>query len=349
MQPAAKSNKLGFEESLGIDVIRSGKCLECGACVVVCPFKCLEYSEGKPTLTKECKNCGICARICPQYNWSQNELEKTMFGRERDISEEFGIYRRLAIGQATDDKILKISQDGGVVTALLSFALEKGLIDGAIVSGVNKEKPFFPTPRLATSLEEILASSGTRYFYSPNLLALNEAIEQKKTSIGFVGTPCQIRAIRKMQAAKLKCASAVKLLIGLMCSECFVYKGLVEKHVHETLGIDPNDIMKMNIKGKMILTTNKGIQAIPLGEIKKYARGNCGFCRDFSSEFADISTGGLGLDGWTFAINRTEKGEELFSSAEKAGVIKTRDASGEANALNLLSKLSRKKRHPLIT
>ena len=343
MQSTANSNRLSFEESLDVDVIKSGKCLECGACVVVCPFKCLEYLEGKPTLTKECKNCGICPRVCPQYKWSQEELEKFVFGKERDVGDEFGVYRRLAVGQATDGRILKVSQDGGIVTTLLLFALEKGLIDGAFVSGVNEGKPFFPVPKLATTPAEILAGSGTRYFYSPNLLALTEAVEQKKTSIGFVGTPCQIRALRKMQMAKLKCASMVKFLIGLMCSECFIYKGLIEKHVHGTLGINPNDITKMNIKGKMNITTNTGIQAIPLAEIKQYARQNCRFCSDFSSEFADISTGGLGLEGWTFTIIRTEKGEELFSSAEKAGVVKARDASEEANALNLLCKLSRKK------
>lgn len=349
MQSTANPNKLGFKESLDVNVIQLGKCLECGACIVACPFKCLEYSEGKPTLTKECKNCAICPRVCPQYEWTQNDLEKFVFGRERDAGEEFGSYRRLAVGQATDSKILNASQDGGIVTALLSFALEKGLIDGAVVSGVNKEKPFFPTPKLATTAEEILGNSGTRYFYSPNLLALTEAVEQKKISIGFVGTPCQIRALRKMQLAKLKCASMVKILIGLMCSECFIYKGLIEKHVHETLGINPNDIIKMNIKGKMIITTKTDARTIPLAEIKQYARGNCGFCHDFSSEFADISAGGLGLDGWTFTIVRTEKGEELFSNAEKAGVIKTRDANEEANALNLLCKLSRKKQQNPIT
>ncbi|MEM2738941.1 MAG: Coenzyme F420 hydrogenase/dehydrogenase, beta subunit C-terminal domain, partial [Candidatus Bathyarchaeia archaeon] len=67
------------------------------------------------------------------------------------------------------------------------------------------------------------------------------------------------------------------------------------------------------------------------------------YCNDFSSELADISAGGMGLEGWTLIIIRTDKGEELFSMAEKAEAITTRNVSEEPNTLNLLVKLSKKK------
>jgi len=345
MLSAMSLNKISFEESLATDVIESGKCLSCGACVVVCPFDCLEYGEKEPRLIKECKVCGICAQVCPQYEWSLSKAESFVFGRERRSEEEFGVYRRLVIAQAKDDRILKVCQDGGAVTVLLSFALENGLIDSAIVAGISREKPFHPSPKLAVTPEEILECAGTRYSYSPNILALTEGVKQKKVSIAFVGTPCQIRAIRNMQMAGLKRYTIpLRFLIGLMCSECFTYDGLMKKHIHEKLGIDLNGIRKINIKGKMLVTTDYGVKTIPLAEIKQYARKNCSFCDDFSSELADISVGGLGLNGWTFVIIRTEKGEELFSNAEKAGVIKTRNVDEEPNALNLLNKLSLKKK-----
>jgi coenzyme F420 hydrogenase subunit beta len=338
-------SKISFEESLATDVVASGKCIGCGTCVVVCPFGCLEYIGEAPRLIKECKVCGICAETCPQYKWSWPKAENLVFGRERKPEEEFGIHRRLAIAQAKDERILKICQDGGVATALLSFAFTNGIIDGTIVSGTNQEKILNPVPKLATTNDEILGCAGTKYFYSPNLLALSEALKQKKSNVAFVGTPCQIRAVRKMQMAGLKRPVApLKFLIGLMCSECFTYEGLMENHIHAKLGIELGNIRKMNIKGKMLITTDSGVTAIPLAEIKQYARKSCSFCDDFSSELADISVGGLGLNGWTFTIIRTEKGEELFSSAEKAGVIKTKNVNEETNAINLLHKLSKKKR-----
>jgi coenzyme F420 hydrogenase subunit beta len=345
MQSSTSSSKIGFEESLVVNVIKSGKCVGCGTCVVVCPFDCLEYQNEEPVLVKECKVCSICAKVCPKYEWSMPELEKTVLGRERSATEEFGVHRRLAIAQASDNKILNVCQDGGIVTALLLYALESGLINGAVVSGVKAEKPFLSVPKLATTSKEILDCSGTRYFYSPSVFALAEGVKQKKTSIAFVGTPCQIRAVRKLQTAGLKkYTEPVKLLIGLMCSECFTYEGLMEKHIRETLGISLNSVKKMNIKGKMLVTTDSGVQTTPLAETKQYARKKCQPCDDFSSELADISLGGLGLDGWTFVVIRTEAGEELFNSAEKAGVLRTRLIEKDEFALNLLVKLSGKKR-----
>jgi Coenzyme F420-reducing hydrogenase, beta subunit len=338
------SIKVSFEDSLAKEVVGTGRCLGCGACVIVCPFNCLEYIGEKPCLVKECKICGICAQACPQYEWASSKIENFVFGRERKPEEEFGIYRRLAIAQAADSQILDACQDGGAVTALLLFALKEGIIDGAIVTQKEYQKPFYPCPILAKTEEEILQSAGTKYFYSPNILTIQEAIKQRKNNIAFVGTPCQIRAIRKMQITGLKkCTAPIKFLIGLACSECFVYEGLMKNYIHGKLGIDPKRIKKINIKGKMLVALDSETVAIPLAETKQYARQNCHSCQDFSSELADISAGGLGLEGWTFLIIRTEKGEELFSSAEKRGAIRIRSASEEANAFNLLSKLSRKK------
>lgn len=345
MQSTSNLNKAGFEGSLDVGVIESGKCVGCGACVVVCPFNCLEYLNAKPVLVRDCKPCGICAKICPRYDWSLSQLEKYVFDRERSTGEDFGVYRRLTVAQARDSGILSVSQDGGVVTALLLFALETGVIDSAIVSGVDEKKPLMPVPKLAATSKEILECSGTRYFNSPNILALCDVVKQKKENAAFVGTPCQIQAVRKMQVGGLKKYTAsLKFLIGLMCSESFSYEGLMEKHVRETLGLSLSGIRKMNIKGKMLVTTESGVTTIPLAEVKQYARDSCKFCDDFSSELADISVGGLGLDGWTFTVIRTQKGDELFSAAEKAGIIKTRNPSEEQKALQLLHKLSMKKR-----
>jgi coenzyme F420 hydrogenase subunit beta len=118
----------------------------------------------------------------------------------------------------------------------------------------------------------------------------------------------------------------------------------MEKYIHGKLGVDLGEIKKMNIKGKLLLTTASGVIGIPLAEIRRYQQKSCGGCGDFSSELADISVGGLGLDGWTLTIIRTEKGEELFSGAEQAGFLRTKAVDTEAKALSLLVRLSEKKR-----
>ncbi len=345
MANAMSSKKIDFEKSLLIDVVNSGKCASCGTCIVVCPFGSLEFNKGKPNQVKECKVCGICAQACPRYNWSMASAENALFGRPRKTEEEFGVFRRMAIAQAKPENIQQVRQDGGAATAMLAAAMQNGLIDGAIVAGKSKEKPFLPIPILAVTPQQIVESAGTKYTGSSSLLALPEMIKQKKTQVAFVGTPCQVQAVRKMQMGGIKKFSTpIKYVIGLMCSESFDYEGLIETHIKGKLGIDPKSITKMNIKGKMLVTTPAGTTAIPLAEVKPYVGKSCHVCEDFSSELADVSVGGLGLDGWTFAIIRTEKGEELFTNAEKAGFLESKPVEEGAFSKSLLLKLSKKKR-----
>jgi len=341
----AKLKKISFEESLGTHVLPS-LCIGCASCVAVCPFGCLEYIDGRPILTEECNSCGICSQICPRYELSIPELERLVFGRERKPDEEFGIYRRIVIARTKDDRIREVCQDGGVVTSLLLYALEEGIIDGAVVSGIGREKPLMAIPKLAESVEEIIESAGTRYTYSPNMLALKEGVSQGKKSLAFTGTPCQIQAVRRIQALPLnKYAKRLSFTVGVFCSECFSYDGLVNKLIKEELGINPAEVKKMNIKGKLIITTINGdVQTVSLKEAKKYANNCVSSCPDFSAELADISVGGLGLDGWTFTILRTEKGESLFEKAKSEGFLETKPVERDSQAFSLLIKLSRRKR-----
>lgn len=338
--------KLSFEESLQENVILKEICAGCGACILVCPFTCLEYTEEKPLLVKKCEICGICPKVCPRYDFSQQALEKLVFERERTPDEMFGVYRRLVIAQASDNNIFQSCQDGGVVSALLTFAFKSGMIDAAVVSGISREKPLFPIPRLASTPQEILECAGTRYTYSPNLLALQEAVKFKKKSLAFVGTPCQIQAVRKVEAVPLKkYSSMLRFTIGLMCTESFTYEGLMQNHIQGKLGVNLEEIKKINIKGKVLVTMKSGeVKAFSLAEAKQYTRKGCVPCTDFSAELADISTGGLGLSNWTFTVIRTKKGEEIFDKAEKAGALQTRPVEEEKAALDLLIKLSKRKK-----
>jgi len=340
---------LSFGE-IFVKVVRAEKCAGCSACVAVCPVGCLEYIEGKPKLVEKCRNCGICVIVCPQYEYAFPALEKAVFRRQRKPEEEFGIYRRIVIAQANDKNILQTCQDGGVVTALLTYALERGIIDGAAVSGVSQEKPFYPVPKLATTPQEVLECAGTRYTYSPNLLAFHEGISQDKRRMAFVGTPCQIHALRKIERLLLQYVNPLRLAIGLLCTESFTYEGLMEKHIQGKLGINLNDIKKMNIKAKVLVTTKSGeTHIIPLKEAKEYTRKSCTTCTDFSAELADISVGGLGLSDWTFTIIRNKKGEELLQGAVREGFLKTRPAKEEQGAFDLLVRLSKRKREAAVS
>ena len=68
-----------------------------------------------------------------------------------------GKYKTAVAARSTSAEVLRCSQDGGIVTSMLLYALEEGIIDGAIVAGQG-ENPWQPKPIVATSAEEILSA-----------------------------------------------------------------------------------------------------------------------------------------------------------------------------------------------
>ena len=86
----------------------------------------------------------------------------------------------------------QIGQDGGFVSALLIWALDHGYIDAALTSYLEGGADGGPSswkaiPGVATNKEEILAGAGSRYTYSANTLALDEALERGFSKLALVG------------------------------------------------------------------------------------------------------------------------------------------------------------------
>ena len=47
-------------------IINTGVCTSCGACVATCEIGVLEMVAGRPTLVGKCTSCGVCLHQCPR-------------------------------------------------------------------------------------------------------------------------------------------------------------------------------------------------------------------------------------------------------------------------------------------
>ncbi len=351
-------------KELFTEVVTSGLCTGCAACVVACPHDVLDYksTEGayKPFHldidggTTDCthgeKGCTMCTRACPRFrNW-ESEINQHKFARDREEEEVFGI-GDVFLARSSDPSLIENGQDGGFISTLLIYALENDRIDAALVSGLEGDgSTWRAEPRVARTREEVLDTAKSRYTYSPNLLAYPKAIEGGAERIALVGMGCMASAPGAMQSRKAgKIARRLGLTIGLLCSKTFddrIFEDLFEAKY----GLLRADIIKMNIKGVFQIWTRDGaFHEVPLKEAHPFTRDGCNACPDFAAEHADISAGGIGAFGdWTLVIVRTDQGRELVSALVDAGLIETRPGDDDPGAVALLHKLARlsRKRWP---
>jgi coenzyme F420 hydrogenase subunit beta len=339
------------------EVITTGLCTGCAGCVVVCPHDVIGYDHeqgkyrpfhleeelGLDNCTHGVRGCTSCTRACPRFRAWEPEADLHLFGRVREPEEMYGIVKDLLLCRASDDWVHSHGQDGGFVAAMLIWLLEEGYIEAALTSFLEGDGTSWkPRPGLARTPEEVLASSGSRYTYSANTLALRDAEAAGLTKLALVGVSCQSSALPIMWSRRVGKSSRPFLFnIGLLCSKTFD-DAIFEELFLAKYGLRKEDMAKMNIKGAFQIWMRDGsYHEVDLKECHAWTREGCKLCPDFSAEHADVSTGGIGDDNdWTLVVVRTDLGREVLDRMHQTGAIVSRPADTDERAMRLLRTLS---------
>jgi len=344
------------------EVQKPGFCHRCGGCVTFCTainYGALEIDDdGKPRYSEpeKCIECGLCYSVCPEITALEEEVK-----RITNWSAPTGRILDTTVARTTNKNVHDKATDGGVVTSLLMHLIDRGKIDGAITT--KQVGPFQRKPFLCVSKEEIIDSAG---FFFDTVHGMKNFSEQYITNssvhefpsimkkglhrVAFVGTPCQINAIRRMQALGIVPSDDIVLCLGLFCSGNFVFNDKAKKKISDIAGFKWDDVKKINIKEDIIINLKNGTKKkVPLEMFDSFKRYACNYCMDYSSEFADISFGGIGADeGWTTVLTRTPLGRAIISDAKSSKVIEIYDhhikADFASHALDMIRKASSFKR-----
>lgn len=329
------------------DVLKQDLCVDCGACVGLCPY--FKSHGGKISMLFPCTiPQGRCHAHCPKVEVDLGNISRGIMARAYDGS-PLGHYLEIRKARAGEKLRGKGRfQNGGAVSALVACALKSGAIGAA---ALTERKGLVPVPVLATSEAEVIACAGTKYMAAPTIATVNEYTRSGKENIGVVGTPCQITAVAQMRLDPLNKADfrdSVALTVGLFCTwavDTRKFNSLVggKRDIREVIAMDvpppPASIMEIS-------TANETF-TIPLDDIRKTIPGGCAICPDMTAEFADISVGAMEGDAsWNTLIVRSAKGASLVEQAAATGYIELSDMP-PANLENLIKGATGKKRRAL--
>jgi coenzyme F420 hydrogenase subunit beta len=196
---------------------------------------------------------------------------------------------------------------------------------------------------IATTRQDLIAAAGSHFGGSSHLEELGDryttysstlsAVKGLKSGtlqrVAMVGTPCQIRTVKKMQCLGILPAHIITFAIGLFCIENLNFDETgrikLEAMLRAAAGrpVRFENIDKLNIKEDLHVSLDDGHTVhVPLDDLEEMARPACLACTDFANDYADLSAGGLGSpSGYTTILLRTQAGNRIYGEALSRGYI----------------------------
>jgi coenzyme F420 hydrogenase subunit beta len=297
--PLDPASPLGLEAPALGGAAREGLCTDCGVS---------RMGDGK-----------ACGRACQFIRPDYPLLERAAHGRtaDPDRAEEgfFGPY--LAMHRARLTPPADGAQWTGITTALAARLLETGAVDAVLTMAPDPADRWKPMPVIVTDPAALAQCRGMRMGYAPLVALLEPARAAGHRRIAMVGIPCQVYAVRALEA---ELGFEAIHVIGTPCSD-----NTTTENFHGFLKLldpRPETISYLEFRADYCLELrfDDGRPArtipflrLPISKLPgDFFPMTCKTCVDYTNRLADITVGYMAGDGDQWLIVRNERGAELL-------------------------------------
>jgi coenzyme F420 hydrogenase subunit beta len=214
-------------------------------------------------------------------------------------------------------KPLPGAQWTGIVTRIGERLLETGAVDAVLTVAPDPDDRWRPLPVLVTEPAGMAACRGMRMGYAPLLALLEPARAQGHRRLAVIGIPCQVHALRALEA---ELGFERLYVVGLPCSD-----NTTTGHFHRFLGLlsdEPETITYLEFCADYhveLRFADARVQRIPflmlpLSQLPSdFFPLTCRTCVDYTNVLADITVGYMGGEGEQWVLVRNPRVEELLS------------------------------------
>ncbi len=246
-----------------------------------------------------------------------------------DPSNPLGTYIGAYLARPTDKSIR--TKNGGAVTAILLYLLDKKKIDGVVVA--RKKKGIKGEVILARTKEEILRAAGNRWSIVPYTMKLKETLVSSDIKrVAFVGLPCQAQFLRQMKMFPLMesdFAHKIYVIISLFCMGTFAVESFAD-YLERYHRIPLEEVENIDIKEDYLVISYSGNKLkLPIETVIYHIQHGCLVCPDYTGIFADISAGRASIENYTLIITRNKFADKIVNEAASEGYLEIKNASKE--------------------
>jgi coenzyme F420 hydrogenase subunit beta len=280
-----------------------------------------------PAPRRLCTDCGVsrtadpraCGRACQFIAPGYARLENAVHGRSRDPARpdelHFGPFRRMV--RARLDPVAEGAQWTGIATGLAARLLETGRVDGVLTVAPDPADRWRPVPVIVTDPAALARCRGMRMGYAPLLALLEPARAMGLKRLAVVGIPCQVYALRALEA---ELGLDALYVIGTPCSDNTTTEAF---HTFLALLDDrPETVSYLEFRAdyRVEMRFNDGRPArtipflrLPISKLPPdFFPMTCRTCVDYTNVLADITVGYMGGQGEQWLLVRNERGAAML-------------------------------------